>query len=59
MADLGYVDHFRHSHTLKENLFKSLKVMITSKDGLGKKVYRPVIETFFDPAFRVAEQGEC
>jgi hypothetical protein len=58
MADLGYVDHFRHSHTLKENLFKSLKEMITNKEGLGKKKYRPVIEVFFEPAFRVADQGE-
>ena len=55
MADLGYVDHFKHADNLKENLFKSLKEMLTNKDGLGKKFYRPVIEIFFEPAFRVAE----
>ena len=58
LADLGYVDHFKHAHHMKENLFKSLKEMLTSKDGLGKKKYRDVVEVFFDPAFRVAEAGE-
>jgi len=56
LADLGYVDHFKHAQNLKENLFKSLKEMITSAEGLGKKKYRPYVELFLDPAFRVAQQ---
>ena len=57
LADLGYCDHFKHSFQLKENLFKSLREMMTSNEGLGKKKYRSFIDIFLEPAFRVAEQG--
>jgi len=30
LADIAYVDHFKHAQNLKENLFKSLKEMISS-----------------------------
>jgi hypothetical protein len=28
MSNLGYIDHFKHAHTLKENLFKSLNKIV-------------------------------
>lgn len=52
LASLGYVDHFKHSHVLKENLFKSLTQIVKN---LGKKKFRGQIETFLDPAFRNAK----
>ena len=55
MVDLGLVDHFKHAQTMKENLFKSLKEMIVSPDGLGKKKYRSMVEMFLEPAFRNAD----
>lgn len=55
MVDLCLVDHFKHAQTMKENIFKSLKEMLTSPDGFGKKKYRPHIETFLEPAFRNAD----
>ena len=55
MCDLGLIDHFKHAQSLKENLFKSLKEMVSSPDGLGKKKYRSVIEVFLEPAFRNAD----
>lgn len=51
VADLGYVDHFKHSSSLKEQLFKSLTA-ICSNDGLGKKKFRGLVELYLDPAFR-------
>jgi len=51
MADLGYVDHFKHAASLKEQLFKSLTA-ICSNEGLGKKKFRGLIELYLDPAFR-------
>jgi len=58
LADLGYVDHFKHSQNMKENLFKSLKEMVSSPQGLGKKKYRPYIEIFLDPAFRNGQESQ-
>lgn len=51
LADLGFVDHFKHSASMKEQLFKSLRVMC-STDGLGKKKFRGFVELYLDPAFR-------
>jgi len=51
LADLGFVDHFKHAPNMKEQLFKSLLVMC-SPDGLGKKKFRGFVELFLDPAFR-------
>ena len=51
LADLGFVDHFKHAASLKENLFKSMREIITP-DGIGKKKFRSFVELFLDPAFR-------
>ena len=51
LADLGFIDHFKHASSLKEQLFKSMFV-ISSADGLGKKKFRGYVELFLDPAFR-------
>ena len=51
VADLGFVDHFKHSASLKEQLFKSLTA-ICSAEGLGKKKFRGFVELYLDPAFR-------
>ena len=51
LADLGFVDHFKHSASLKENLFKSMRDIV-SPDGIGKKKFRSFVELFLDPAFR-------
>ena len=51
LADLGFVDHFKHASSLKEQLFKSLTV-ISSAEGLGKKKFRGLVELYIDPAFR-------
>ena len=51
LADLGFIDHFKHASSLKEQLFKSMFV-ISSADGLGKKKFRGFVELFLDPAFR-------
>jgi hypothetical protein len=51
VADLGFVDHFKHASSLKEQLFKSLTV-ISSAEGLGKKKFRGLVELYIDPAFR-------
>ena len=37
LCNLGYVDHFKHAHSLKENLFKSL---IKILNNIGKKKFR-------------------
>jgi hypothetical protein len=52
LSNLAYVDHFKHSHYLRENLFKSLRVIL---NNLGKKLFRPYIELFLDPVFRAAK----
>ena len=51
LADLGFVDHFKHAASLKENLFKSMREIVT-QDGIGKKKFRSFVELFLDPAFR-------
>ena len=51
LADLGFVDHFKHASSLKEQLFKALAA-ISSTQGLGKKKFRGFVELFLDPAFR-------
>mmetsp|Transcript_39540 Transcript_39540/g.60389 ORF Transcript_39540/g.60389 Transcript_39540/m.60389 type:complete len:256 (+) Transcript_39540:1576-2343(+) len=55
LSDLGYVDHFKHSHTLKENLFKSLAVIL---ERIGKKKFRGYVELFLDPSFRAGKLEE-
>ena len=40
LADLGYVDHFKHAAVLKENLYKVMIELITDKSGVGKKKFR-------------------
>jgi hypothetical protein len=52
LSNLGYIDHFKHSHTLKENLFKSLAKIL---NNLGKKKFRGYVELFLDPLFRNAK----
>lgn len=54
LADLGYVDHFKHATSLKEQLFKSL-TGVCSANGLGKKKFRGLVELYLDPAFRNAD----
>ena len=51
LADLGFIDHFKHASSLKEQLFKSLTV-VCSDEGLGKKKFRGFVELYLDPAFR-------
>lgn len=51
LADLGFIDHFKHSASMKEQLFKSLTA-IGSTEGLGKKRFRGFVELYLDPAFR-------
>ena len=51
LADLGFVDHFKHAASLKENLFQTMREIV-SPDGIGKKKFRSFVEIFLDPAFR-------
>ena len=51
LADLGFVDHFKHAASLKENLFKTMREIV-SPDGIGKKKFRSFVEIFLDPTFR-------
>ena len=55
LSNLGYVDHFKHSHSLRETLFKSLVQILRN---LGKKKFRGYVELFLDPAFRNAKNQE-
>lgn len=55
LADLAYIDHFKHSSVLRENLFKSMKVILKN---LGKKKFRGYVEVFLDPAFRNAKKDK-
>jgi len=52
LSNVAYVDHFKHSHVLKENIFKSLRKIV---ENLGKKKFRGFLEFFLDPAFRNAK----
>lgn len=49
MSELGFIDSFKHSAAMKENLFKSLLLIV---DNLGKKKFRSFVEVTLDPAFR-------
>lgn len=55
LSNLGYVDHFKHSHSLKESLFKSLMTILRK---IGKKKFRGFVELFLDPVFRNAKNLE-
>ena len=55
LADLAYIDHFKHSSVLRENLFKSMKMIVKN---LGKKKFRGYVDTFLDPAFRNAKKQQ-
>ena len=52
VSDLGYIDHFKHYHFLKQNLFKSLTKIV---QNMGKKKFRGHVELFLDPTFRTAK----
>lgn len=52
LATLAYIDHFKHSAVLRENLFKSMKMILKN---LGKKKFRGYVELFLDPSFRTAK----
>ena len=52
LSNIGYIDHFKHAHVLKENLFKSLTKILKS---LGKKPFRGYVEFYLDPVFRTAK----
>lgn len=49
VSNLAYIDHFKHSHVMKEALWKSMKMLL---NNLGKKKFRQFVELFLDPAFR-------
>lgn len=55
LSNIGMIDHFKHSHSMKENLFKSLKMIV---QNLGKKPFRGYVEIFLDPTFRAARNEE-
>jgi len=55
LSSLGYIDHFKHSHSLRETLFKSLVKILRN---LGKKNFRGYIELFLDPTFRNAKNQD-
>lgn len=55
LSSLGYIDHFKHSHSLRETLFKSLVQILRN---LGKKKFRGYVEVFLDPAFRNAKNQD-
>ena len=55
LISLSMVDHFKHSTSLKENLFKSL---IQIMKNLGKKKFRAHVDDMLDPAFRNSKRLE-
>jgi hypothetical protein len=55
ISNLAYIDHFKHSHVLKEALWKSMKSLL---NNIGKKKFRQAVELFLDPAFRAAQNQE-
>ena len=55
LSSLGYIDHFKHSHSLRETLFKSLVKILRN---LGKKKFRGYVELFLDPTFRNARNQD-
>lgn len=52
LSALAYIDTFKHSNTLRENLFKSMSTILKN---LGKKKFRGYVELFLDPTFRVSK----
>jgi hypothetical protein len=48
LSELAYVDHFKHSAHMKENLFKSVTKIMQNL----KKKFRPFLELFLDALFR-------
>lgn len=52
LSNLCYIDTFKHSSVLRENLFKSLAKILSS---IGKKKFRGYVDLFLDPSFRVAK----
>ena len=48
LSEIGYVDHFKHSAHMKENLFKSVTTIM---QNLNKK-FRPFLELFLGSTFR-------
>lgn len=55
LSNLGYIDHFKHSHSLRETLFKSLVKILRN---IGKKKFRGYVELFLDPTFRNAKNQD-
>jgi hypothetical protein len=55
LISLSSVDHFKHSSTLRENLFKQV---IQIMKNLGKKKFRAYVDEFLDPAFRTSKKLE-
>ena len=55
VSNLAYIDHFKHSHVMKEALWKSMKMLL---NNLGKKKFRQFVELFLDPAFRCSQSDE-
>jgi hypothetical protein len=51
LCDIALIDHFKHSHTLKENLFKTM-VLVIQPEALGKKKFRAFRDLFIEPTFR-------
>jgi hypothetical protein len=51
LCDIALIDHFKHAHTLKENLFKTLDQVI-QPSGLGKKKFRAYVDMYVEPTFR-------
>ena len=51
LSNLCFIDTFKHSNVMRQNLFKSLAKILTQ---MGKKKFRAYIELFIDPTFRVA-----
>lgn len=48
LSEIGYVDHFKHSAHMKENLFRSLRKIVQNL----KKKFRAFLEMFLEPLFR-------
>jgi hypothetical protein len=55
LSSLAYIDHFKHAHTLKETIFKSMIVILK---GIGKKRFRGFVELYLDPCFRAANNQD-
>jgi hypothetical protein len=49
LPDIAFIDSFKYSVSLKENLFLSLTIILKN---IGKKKFRGYVELFIDPIFR-------